>query len=327
VVLAAPPAHCSGMERLAAHDQPLGRCHVTLIELRAGRYAAAVSLVGGALARLTYDDRPLVLDTTGAVDSGSVPMPAFSGAVLAPWPNRIRDGRYSFNGAVHQLPINEVERGCALHGLLVWTRWDVVDRTENSVRLESTVWPQPGYPFTIVVTVDYALRADGLHVDLDAVNRGRVAAPFGASIHPYLVPGVVDGDMDDWTLTLPMASVIDVEPERLLPRRTLEVDGTAFDFQAPRRLAGVMLDHAFGDAAERAATLTGPDGFGTVVSWDDRNRWLQVCTIDAAPVPWRRTGLAVEPMTCPPDAFNSGTDLWTLAPGERRGCGLAIAAT
>lgn len=286
-----------------------------------------MSLVGGALARLRYDDRPLVLDTTAAVESGAVPMPAFSGAVLAPWPNRIRDGRYSFGGTTYQLPITEVERGCALHGLLVWTEWDVVDRTGSSVRLESTVWPQPGYPFTINVTVDYELRADGLRVDVNAVNRGPDAAPFGASIHPYLVPGVVDGSMDDWTLTLPMSSVVDVDPDRLLPRRTLEVDGTEYDFRVPRKLAAVKLDHAFGGATGGAASLTGPDGFGAQVSWDDRNRWLQVCTIDAAPALWRRTGLAVEPMTCPPDAFNSGTDLWTLAPGEHRGCGLTIAAT
>ncbi len=299
---------------------------MTLIDLRAGAYAAAVSPVGGALARLVYDGRPLVLDTTTALESAALPMPPFSGAVLAPWPNLIRDGRYSFDGSVHQLPITEVERGCALHGLLVWTSWDVVGRTDSSVRLASTVWPQPGYPFTIGVTVDYRLRDDGLHVEIVARNRGNVAAPFGASLHPYLVPGVADGVMDDWTLTLPMSSAIDVEPERLLPRRVMKVDGTEFDLRASRLLAGVKLDHAFGGADPGPATLIGPDGSGTQVRWDDRHRWLQVCTLETAPEPWRRSGLAVEPMTCPPDAFNSGTDLWTLAPGERRGCGLSITA-
>jgi aldose 1-epimerase len=303
------------------------RCAVTLIDLRAGACTAAVSLVGGALAGLTYEGRPLVLDTTADVEAGAVPMPAFSGAVLAPWPNRIRDGRYSFDGTAQQLAITEVDRGCALHGLLVWTKWDVVDRTENSVRLATAVCPQPGYPFTVDVTADYDLRDDGLHVEITAVNQGRNAAPFGTSIHPYLVPGVDDGVMDDWTLTVPLSSVLDVEPERLLPRRLIDVDGTGFDFRAPRPLSGVMLDHAFGPAAGGAATLTGPDDFGVQVSWDDRTRWLQVCTIDQAPEPWRRTGLAVEPMSCAPDAFNSGTDLWILAPGEQRSCGLAIAAT
>jgi aldose 1-epimerase len=298
-----------------------------LIELRAAKYTAVVSSVGAALARLTYVDRPLVMDTTSAFRTGAVPMPPYSGAILVPWPNRIRDGRYNFAGITHQLAITEVERTCALHGLLVWNDWHVADRSDSSVRLTSTVWPQPGYPFTIDVTVEYDLRVDGLHVSISAVDRGRGAAPFGASIHPYLVPGVADGVLDEWTLTVPMTSVIDVEPERLLPRATLDVDGTVFDFRAPRLLSGVALDHAFGAATGDTATLTGPDGFGVQISWDERSPWLQVCTIDAAPGPWRRSGLAVEPMTCPPDAFNSGTDLWTLEPGEQRECGLIIAAT
>ncbi len=123
-----------------------------------------------------------------------------------------------------------------------------------------------------------------------------------------------------------MSTYVDVEPERLLPRRTLGVDGTAYDFRAPRGLDAIALDHAFGDRTGGDATLSGPDGFGVQVGWDERNPWLQVCTLDAAPAPWRRIGLAVEPMTCPPDAFNSGTDLWTLAPGESRGCALTIGA-
>ncbi len=299
----------------------------TLIELRSGHYTAAVSTTGAALAQLDYDARPLVLDTTGEVRAGRLPMPMFSGAVLAPWPNRIRDGRYTFAGTAHQLPITEVERSCALHGLLLWHDWAVLEQATDSVRLASTVRPQPGYPFTVGIEVDYRLGADGLHVRITARNDGPTDAPFGASVHPYLVPGVVDGDMDDWTLRLPMSTVLEVEPQRLLPLGIEPVEGTVFDFRAPRRLAGVALDHAFGSALGSTATLTGPDGFGAAVTWDDRCPWLQVCTIDTAPGRWARSGLAVEPMTCAPDAFNSGTDLWTLAPGERRNCASAISAT
>ena len=101
-------------------------------ELEHGPYRASVSPIGAALAALTFDDRPLVLDTREHVAAGQVPMPAYSGVVLAPWPNRIRDGRYRLGDAELQLPITEVERGCALHGLLAWTRWDLVASDPSS---------------------------------------------------------------------------------------------------------------------------------------------------------------------------------------------------
>lgn len=293
-------------------------------ELHAGRYRASVSPVGAALASLTLDDRPLVLDTRPHVDAGQVPMPAYSGAVLAPWPNRVRDGRYRADGADQQLAITEVERMCALHGLLVWTRWDIASSAPDAITLEARINPQPGYPFSVDVTAAYELDDEGLQITIAARNRGSRVAPVGASIHPYLVPGIPDGDMDSWRLTLAADEVLEAEPERLLPRALVPTAGTAFDFRAARALAGVMLDNAFRGVPASTATVAGPDGFQTVMSWDERCPWVQVCTIDLAPAPWRRAGLAVEPMTCPPDAFNSGTDLWMLQPGERRDLGLRI---
>ncbi len=132
--------------------------------------------------------------------------------------------------------------------------------------------------------------------------------------------------MDSWRLTLAADEVLDVEPDRLLPRVMVRTAGTAFDFSTPRELGGVTLDNAFRGVPSATATLTGPDGFATITTWDERSPWVQVCTIDLAPEPWRRAGLAVEPMSCPPDAFNSGTDLWLLQPGERRDLGLRIRA-
>ncbi len=305
---------------------PQPRTVGVVYELLAGRYSASVSPVGAALASLTFDDRPLVLDTRSHVAAGQVPMPAYSGAVLAPWPNRIRDGRYRLGDTELQLPITEVERGCALHGLLAWTRWTVVSAGTTALTLEATVNPQPGYPFTVTVTAEYELTDAGLDITISARNDGPAGAPFGTSIHPYLVPGVADGDMDDWLLTVAADAVLEVEPERLLPRSLVPTPGTAFDFGTARPLTDLALDHAFRATPTATATVTGPDGFGVVMSWDERSPWVQVCTIDLAPGRWRRSGLAVEPMTCPPDAFNSGTDVWMLQPGQQRGMAMQLRA-
>jgi len=292
--------------------------------LTAGDYTATVSAVGGALVSLRFGGRDLVL----ALDGEAYPLPKYRGAVLAPWPNRVGDGRYRFNGAEHQLPINEVERGCALHGLLAWTTWQVERADADRVVLTDTAWPRPGYPFTVEVRADYRLDDAGLAIDLTATNTGSDAAPLGLSLHPYLVaPG--DG-VAGWTFELPADTVLDVDPDRLLPRNRKPVAGTSFDFRTGRRIGDTEIDHAYTDLAPGAdgvaASLLDDAGVGVRMSWDRRSPWVQVHTTDAPDSPVHRRCLAVEPMTCPPDAFASGTDVITLEPGGSAGWGCRLSA-
>ncbi len=292
--------------------------------LTAGEYTATVSRVGGALVSLRFGERDLVL----SVDSDGFPLPKFRGVALAPWPNRIADGRYRFGGEDHQLPINEVERGCALHGLLTWTTWQVESAEPDRVVLTDTVQPRPGYPFTVEVRADYHLAEDGLAIELSATNTGSRPAPLGLSLHPYLVAG--GGRVDDWVFELPADTVLDVDPDRLLPRAPKPVAGTPFDFRSGRRIGATEIDHAYAgvtfDGSGARASLVDQHGDGVQMTWDDRSRWVQVHTTDLPGSPLHRRGLALEPMTCPPDAFNSGTDLIALDPGGRAGWRSALAA-
>jgi aldose 1-epimerase len=281
--------------------------------LTAGEYTATVSAVGAALVSLRLGDRDLVL----SLDDGAYPLPKYRGAVLAPWPNRIADGRYRFGGEDHQVPINEVERGCALHGLLAWTTWQPERADRDHLVLTDTVWPRPGYPFTVAVRADYLLTPSGLAVELTATNAGDRPAPLGLSLHPYLV---APGDrVDDWTLTLGARSVLDVDPGRLLPRELKPVADTSFDFRSGRTIGATEIDHAFTDVAfeggHAVARLVDRDGVGVQMGWDDGSPWVQVHTTDAPESPVHRRCLAVEPMTCPPNAFASGTDVISLDPG------------
>ena len=102
------------------------------------------------------------------------------GQVLIPWPNRLTDGRYEWDGETHRLPLNEPPY--AIHGLARDAIWDVV--AEGA--FEHVLEPQPGYPFRLRLRVEYTLADDGLSVRTVAENVGERAAPFGAGHHPYV---------------------------------------------------------------------------------------------------------------------------------------------
>jgi aldose 1-epimerase len=249
----------------------------------------------------------------------------FRGAVLAPWPNRVRDGRYRFGGVDHQLPVNEPERGAALHGLVLEARFEVAARATHAVTLACDLRPRPGYPFSLRVEATYGLGAGGLDFELRATNTGDAPAPFGGGLHPYL-----RGRADDWVLEVPAATRVPVD-ERMLPTgRPVAVAGTADDFTRAREVGRRRIDTCFGDLARdgdgRARVrLAGPER--AIEVWLDAGfRFVHVYTADAVDDPARaRAGIAIEPITCAPDAFNSGAGLEVIEPGASvtARCGIA----
>lgn len=282
---------------------PTGQQYV----LEAHRYRAVVTQGCGALRSLTYDGRDLIDGfAEDAMPTGG------RGQLLVPWPNRIRDGRYTFGGVTQQLALTEPKRGNASHGLVRWVSWTATAVTEGRVELAYFLPAQTGYPWALALTTTYALGADGLTVTQAATNLATEAAPYASGAHPYLVAG--PGPCDAWTLELPAATRLVTDDERLLPVGTEPGDA----FRAPARLGDAVLNHAYTDldrdASGRATvSLRSPQGEGVALWVDEHHRWLQVYTADDTATP--RTSVAVEPMTAPPDAFNSGDDVVVLAPG------------
>ena len=283
--------------------------------IRAGAYQATVCAVGATLDSLTYNGRDLVLP-----NPSQGPMLLYRGAIVAPWPNRVGDGRYSWDGHELQLPLTEPERGNALHGLMSFHAYEEFDASEARSSWGAILYPTPGYPFLLQIQVEYTLDAEaGLTTTLTARNIGHAAAPFGACPHPYLVAG--DGTVDDWTLEVEAAQVLEVD-ERLLPTGLAGVDaGSELDFCGGAPLKGCFLDHAFTSLARDAdgvcrVRVRDASGQGTQLSFGAELPWLQVHTGDRPEPQWNRQGLAVEPMSCPPDAFRSGTDLIRLEPEQ-----------
>ncbi len=278
--------------------------------IEGGGYRAVVTESGAALRLLERSGRPLVDGFAEDAMAGGG-----RGQLLMPWPNRIRDGVYTFNGAEHRLALTEPSRHNASHGLARWVAWSVEEHTANSVSLGYRLMAQTGYPWTVDLHVLYDLSADGLTVTQTATNMSGSPAPYAQGAHPYLVAG--DGPVDHWELTLPAATRLLVD-DRLLPVGREPVEGTAYDFQAPRPVAATVLNDAFTDLDRDAGsvvtvTLRDPaSGRGTELWVDEGCRWLQLYTADDTGTP--RRSLAVEPMTAPSDAFRSGEDLTTLAP-------------
>ncbi len=294
--------------------------------LRSDEYVAVVASVGAALGSLTFNGRELVRGS-GADEVRE----SSRGLTLAPWPNRIVDGKYSFGGADYQLPLTEPARSQALHGLLQWAEYSPIEQGDDFVTLQAIVEPQSGYPWRVRVETTYRLSAAGLEQTVTGENLSDSPAPWGTGPHPYLVAG--SGCVDDWILDLPAASVITVTPDRLSPVALGDVPAE-FDFREPRTIGATSIDHAFTDLIRDGETatvrVTTADGSGVQIfsSCD----WVQVYTDDGADKHGvSRAGLAVEPMTCAPDAFNQenypyDTGLIILAPGASSSASWTIAA-
>lgn len=325
----------SNFNEAATAQQPEHPVSGRQVAISHGDYSAVVASVGASLRELTHQGRHLVVP----FDADEI-RPGYRGANLVPWPNRIADGAYTFNGFREQLALNEVDRRTALHGLALWNEWTLVEHTPERAVFTTVIEPQAGYPHRLDVQVAYTLSDEGLDWHIHARNRGPSTAPYGVAPHPYLVAG--EGVVDDWTVELPAAQVLCVTADRLLPTSLTAVithDGGSFDFQTPRTMGGTAIDHAFtaltpntcpiaqagGDVEVR---LAAPSGTGVLMRWHAGSLpWVQIHTADRPDAPeLHRIGLAVEPMSCPPDAFNSGTDLILLAPGGHHDAQWTIAA-
>jgi aldose 1-epimerase len=242
----------------------------------------------------------------------------FHGAVLVPWPNRLADGRYIFDGDEYQVAISEPSRMTALHGLSPWRPWTLVEREVDRLSLRLSLLPSPGYPFYLDTTVDYRLGAEGLHVTTTSRNAGDRACPYAIGFHPWLSSG--DATLDECTLSLDATHRF-VTDDRLLPVADEAVAGTAYDFRTQRSLGALVLDDAF-TGVPRAVDgrawvrLGGPDGHTAAIWMDDSCDYWQLCTGDMLPTHQARRGLAAEPMTAAPNAFVTGLGLQRLEPGE-----------
>jgi aldose 1-epimerase len=281
-------------------------------EISSGDQRAVITEVGATLRSYSVDGRDVVrgFGMQDMVSGGR-------GQNLIPWPNRIRDGRYSFNGVTQQLALSEPARHNASHGLARYVPWVLIEKKADAVTNRVRIHPQSGWPGTLEAVITHELTEAGLTVTVEATNIGATDVPFGYGAHPYLTVG--EPTVDEVTLTVPAESYLQVDDDRLLPLELSPVEGTAYDLRDGRLLGSMALDTAMTDLARdsngrwRVRLVLG-DRYAEL--WGDETmRWTQVFTGG----PYRDWSIAVEPMTCGPDAFNAGPthdDMRVVAPGE-----------
>ncbi len=279
----------------------------TQVHLRRGDVSAQISQVGASLRSLTV----------GAVDlvppyPEDAPTPSCSGVVLTPWPNRVRDGRWNDDGTERQLAISEPAKNNASHGLLRFSAYEI-DRTDAAATLRATIVPQTGYPYLVETSVTYLLTDAGIEVIHVLTNQSAAPAPVALGTHPF----VTIGDVDPHELTLRVAAgTAFVTDERMLPTGTRPADRALRDGV---RLGDVTLDTGFADLDRDADgrvrhSLTAPDGRRVTLWQGEGFDYVQVYT--STGYPGQELAVAIEPMTAPADAFNSGLGVRRLAPGE-----------
>ncbi|WP_298226706.1 aldose 1-epimerase family protein [Gryllotalpicola sp.] len=294
---------------------PTGEQYEIVLDTSAGVLRAVVTEVAAGLREFSLAGVDIAVPFP--VDAAP---PGASGIALAPWPNRVRDARWSAvspDGVRYDeaLAVTEPDKANALHGLLRYTPYALVEQGMASVALAATIFPQTGWPFTLDTSVSYALVDDGLVVEHSATNVGAASAPVAFGAHPYL--GI--GDVPTETLSLAVAAQTHFNVDaRLDPVAEVPVEGTRFDLRSPRLVGDLVLDDGFGSAGPGVlAALSAPDGRSVELWGDEATTYLQVFTHRRhPPLPEGAVALALEPMTAPADALNSGTGLRWLAPGE-----------
>ena len=294
-------------------------------EIVHGEQHATIVEVGGGIR--AYDVGGVDVLQPYAVD---VMCDGAHGAPLIPWPNRLGDGRYTFDGKDYQVALTEPEKQNAIHGFLRWRPWSCQEHQDALVVMTTTLFPLQGYPFSLDVQVSYRLDETGLSVTTTATNVGDEPAPYACGQHPYLSSGV--GLVDGCTLQLQAATRILTDSQRQLPIGREAVAGTAYDFRDGKEIGELAFDDAFTDLRRddqgRAwVFLTRVDGRVVGLWVDQAYPVIEIYTGDTLTPERRRRGLGTEAMTSVPNAFQSGDGLIRLEPGDTFSASWGVAMT
>jgi aldose 1-epimerase len=245
------------------------------------------------------------------------------GAQLAPWPNRIQDARYEFQGKTYAPPRNfKHQGGHAIHGFEMFetTKLGAKDPDAGWLEFQLASKGWPGYPFPIRITHRFSLSPDGFRMETSLRNEGRTDAPAGHGWHPYFRLGK---SIKPCTLAIPAGKLLESTPRAVPSGRKLAWDAIA----KPAALGGTWLNECVELSARKGIAttrLTDSDLGLSLEVWQEagpgKYGHLQVFTHPL------RHCLAIEPMTCAPNAFNNGMGLLVLRPGEefRASCGARL---
>lgn len=282
-------------------------------ELVLGDVHAVITQVGAGLRELSVGGVML----TEPWD-GFKPRPFFAGATLVPWPNRVRGGRWVLDGVEQQLDVTEPELGHALHGLLADRPFDVERQTASTLSLTATIFPIRGYFFELHYRVHFELTARGIRITQEVRNESAKAAPVALGAHPFLRLG--DVPVAELIVSSSASSYL-AQDATQIPTGSVPTAGTDRDLRAGRPVGELYLDDCFADLELAEGLyrqrLTAPDGRFVELWQDPGFDHVHIFVSRVFPGPdGLTTAIAIEPMSGPPDAFNSGDGVRWLDPEE-----------
>jgi aldose 1-epimerase len=270
------------------------------LTLASGDSRAVINLVGAALVGLRFGEFELIPQ----IDLGPK---VFAGTLLTPWPNRIQGGSYEFEGEQYQLEIRD-GMGNALHGLVDEQRAEVIEHQGPVLKLRNFVKSFEGYPANLVVETVFELSETELTVSYSVLNKGPGNAPVGIGTHPYF-------PYTDGTKIEINAKTAAVHGGSMIPIGKVPTSELGLGPGKTALVAQLKLDTQFSQLGDPVVTVTNHEYSFEV--WQKDANWLMV--YNTTVFPWAKgvgNAIAIEPQTCPADAFNTGEDLRVLASGE-----------
>lgn len=245
---------------------------------------------------------------------GDDPQKGYPSALLFPFPNRVKDGKYTFAGTEYQLERNESGRGHALHGLVNNVPFDVISQRRNGVTLGYKYEGENnGYPFPFVLEVSYSLvRKQEFRLSYLITNTGNTPMPCGFGWHPYFI--LQGSKVSEMTISLPSYLTFEVD-DSVIPFLSNESAEPEISEATTFSLKNAILDNVY-KIAERANTSSitlSNDKLNLIISQQTGNELLNFFVLYTPPA---RHSIAIEPQTCNVNAFNNEDGLIVLQPGK-----------
>ncbi len=230
--------------------------------------------------------------------------------VLWPFPNRVHDKRYSYQGEEYSLAdVVRVESDAALiHGLVMDRQWQYEQpiigadaaTVTTYVEVNSSTPRYAGYPFESRLSLTYTLTRSGVTCIYRVQNKGSRVLPFGFALHPYF--SLLSG-RDETFVTLPARTVMEADDALLPTGRLLDVSGimyAMFDLRQPVAIGCLNLDHVYTDLQPRAHA---------VIDYRQQAMQLAISATDdfthaVIYAPPNSSSFCLEHQTCSTDAIN-----------------------
>jgi aldose 1-epimerase len=300
---------------------------IELYNEHTGAFAQILPTYGGILSKLilTAEGEKHTIIDCGETFEAITQDPSYPSTILFPWPNRIRNGKYSFEENAYTLPINETGNNNALHGLVYNVPYqiqqcEVIGSNSTCILVHRYEGTEAGFPFPFSIAIEYNLGLKGLTLKIDVLNTGKTAMPYALGWHPYFQ--FQNETQNDWELK------IDAEKMFLSDSQMIPIGHGVYQYPDKwNDLKGKGYDTVFKIQENKATVkslLRSKKSGRSIEVWQDGQKGEYEYIVVYTPPGGKR--IAIEPMTANTDAYNNKQGFQTLAPGviKTLACGVNL---